>query len=161
MSAELIIKKWLNEINRDLVINYDRLGLRASGRWADSLEVFYNQNQGNIRAGILGESYTEQLENGRRPNKKSSDEEIRRWVGWAGNTIIKKWVDDKGLDLNPFAVAYKIAREGWRVPNTNNTGGLVSDVATDRRINDLREKITLFYVDGISSDIRKLFNNGN
>ena len=157
MSAQLIINNWLKETQTDLIRNYDKLGLRASGKWADSLEIFYNQNQGNIKAGILGESYTEQLENGRRPNQKSSEEDIRKWVGWAGNTIIKKWVEDKGLNINPFAVAYKIAREGWKVPNKHNKGGLVTDVVTDKRIEELNQKLALFYVGEIRSDIIKAF----
>lgn len=157
MSAQLIINKWLQDTQKELVRNYDRLGLRASGKWADSLESFYSQQKGNIKAGILGESYTEQLENGRRPNQKSSEEEIRKWVGWAGNTIIKDWVEDKGLDLNPFAVAYKIAREGWNVPNKHNKGGLVTDVVTDERIDELNNKLALFYIGEIRSDIKKTF----
>ena len=83
MSADLIINKWLVGVKVDLIKNYDRLGLRASGDWAESLEIFQNRNQGNIKAGITGNDYTQQLENGRRPNKNSSEEDIKKWVGWA------------------------------------------------------------------------------
>ena len=161
MSAQVIINKWLNDTKKDLIANYDRLGLRASGDWANSLETFQSYKNGFIQAGILGNDYTDQLENGRRPNKNSSEEEIRKWVGWAGNTFIKEWIDNKGLDLNPFAVSYKIAREGWKVPNKYNAGGLVSDVVTDQRIDSLSKELILHFVGEIRSDVLKKFKDGN
>ena len=158
MSAQSIINTWLVDRQRELIENYDALGLRASGNWAEQLEV-KPANQGpDIKAGILGADYTQQLENGRRPNQNSSEEEIKKWVGWAGNTIIKDWVNDKGLDLNPFAVAYKIAREGWQVPNKFNAGGLVSDVITDNKLNELNRDLSIFYTAQIKSQIIKKFN---
>jgi hypothetical protein len=39
-------------------------------------------------------------------------------------------VADKGLNINPFAVAHKIANEGIKVPNQNNSGRLLSDTFT-------------------------------
>jgi hypothetical protein len=142
-----IINTWMDGVQTNLVANYERLGLRASGRWANSLEQFSEQKGGAIRFGIKGESYTEQLQRGRRPNQKQDKESIRKWVGWAGSTFIKKWVEDKGLNISPYAVAHKIASEGWKVPNKHNAGGLVTDVVTDARILELNKLIGLFYVE--------------
>lgn len=157
MSAQSIINNWLVDRHRELIENYDTLGLSASGNWAEQLEVKQASQSNDIKAGILGTDYTEQLENGRRPNQNSSEEQIKAWVGWAGNTIIAKWVKDKGLDLNPFAVAYKIAREGWQVPNKFNAGGLVEDVITDSKLNELNRNLSIFYTAEIKSQIIKKF----
>jgi hypothetical protein len=157
MSAQSIVNSWLADRQKELIQNYDALGLRASGNWANQLEVKPATTGPDIKAGILGADYTEQLENGRRPNQNSSEEAIKAWVGWAGNTIIKQWVEDKGLDISPFAVAYKIAREGWKVPNKFNAGGLVSDVITDQKLNELNRELSIFYVAEIKSAIIKKF----
>ena len=150
---ETIINTWLDGVEVDLVDNYNRLGLRASGRWANSLEQFNEGTGGQYRIGIKGEQYTNQLENGRRPNSRQDKDSIRRWVGWAGSTFIKKWVDDKGLNISPYAVAYKIAQEGWKVPNKHNAGGLVSDVVTSKRIEELNKSMSIFFVDTFKSNV--------
>lgn len=155
MTAEQIINEWNSETKGDLIKNYDRLGLRASGNWAESLEEFNNKSQSGFVFGILGEEYTGAIENGRRPNSNQDPDALKKWVGWAGNTIIKQWVEDKGLSISPFAVAWKIAREGWSVPNRFNAGGLVSDVVTDERIAELNKKLSLFFVGEIKSSIIK------
>ena len=158
MSAQSIINIWLADRKKELIQNYDALGLRASGNWAEKLEVIPATGTTDIKAGILGADYTQQIENGRRPNQNSSEETIKKWVGWAGNTFIKDWVNSKGLDISPFAVAYKIAREGWQVPNKFNAGGLVSNVITDQKLNELNRDLSIFYTAEIKSEIIKKFN---
>jgi hypothetical protein len=150
---EQVVNKWLDSVEGDLVKNYDKLGLRASGKWAKSLEQFSTIENDKIKVGILGENYTEQIENGRLPNKNQSEKAIRAWVGWAGSTFLKQWVKDKKLDLSPYAVAYKIATKGWKVPNRFNAGGLVSSVVTKERIAELNRSLILFQIEGFKSDI--------
>ena len=149
------IKDWLNESKVYLIANYDRLGLRASGRWAQELETIYKQTSKGYNLQILGEQYTGVLETGRKPN--TDQDNIRAWVGWAGSTFLKKWVQNKGLLINPYAVAYKIAREGIEVPNQHNAGGLVSDVMTTERINKLLNDIGGVLANELKSDIIKQF----
>jgi hypothetical protein len=140
---EQIIDNWLTDIETDLIANYDRLGLRASGDWANSLEKFQKKEGKYLKVGILGNDYTIYLEDGRRPNKNQSDDKLKAWVGWAGSTFLKEWVDNKNIDASPYAIAWKIAREGWTVPNKNNKGGLVSDVVNVESIRDLSREISL------------------
>lgn len=153
--VEEIVNKWLSDIEKDLVANYDKLGLRASGDWAKSLEPFTEINPGKIKLGILGNNYTRWVENGREPNKDQSEKGLKAWVGWAGSTFLKKWVEDKQININPFAVAWKIAREGWEVPNPNNAGGLVSDVVTRERMRELNKSLMLSVIENFKSEIIK------
>ena len=148
-----IIQQWLNDIQKDLIQNYDKLGLRASGNWVNSLDQFIETTNEGFKIGIEGERYTGALENGRKPNSNQSPEALKAWVGWAGSTILAQWVEDKGIDINPFAVAWKIARDGWIVPNSNNAGGLVSDVVTTERVSELNRKLVLNRVDSLKSDL--------
>ena len=90
MTNEEIINNWLEDSRTDLVENYKRLGLKASGKWSESLESFTEQNGKQKTIGISGQHYTYYLENGRSPNKKQSKEDIKKWVGWAGYTFLKK-----------------------------------------------------------------------
>ena len=155
------IKDWLNDVKKDLIVNYDRIGLRASGNWVNELEDRITETSKGYNATLLGARYTGVLETGRKPNTKQDKDSLRAWVGWAGSTILKDWVQRKGTSVNPFAAAYKIAREGIKVPNQYNTGGLVSDVITDSRIQKLTEGVSNVLIGEIKSDVIKQFKNGN
>lgn len=161
MTTKEIVDTWLSEVKKDLIDNYHRLGLRASGNWERQLETISKVEKVDIKAIVKGEQYTGAIEFGRRKNRNQSVEAIRAWVGWAGSTFIKQWIKDKGLNLNPFAVSYKIAREGWKVPNAFNAGGLVSDVFTDEKIDILMRKLSLFFIDEIKTDLVNTLKFGN
>jgi len=163
MTTTEIISNWLAETRTALQKNYFEMGLDASGQWAKSLQEFQSQDKSLIKLGITGEKYTGALEYGRRPNANQSDEAIKNWVGWAGSTFLKQWTKDKGITEGvSYAIAYKIAREGWQVPNTHNRGGLVSNVMTKERYYDLMKPLTLHYIEEIKTDmINTLAANGN
>jgi hypothetical protein len=150
-----IIKAWLKDTEKALIRNYRRLGLRASGRWEKELETKQTNQGAKYTAAIEGMNYTQWIENGRGPNSDQSEEGLRSWVGWAGSTFLAKWVQEKGINANPFAVAWKIAREGWTVPNKHNKGGLVSDVVTKDRIQKLLDNFQDSYVYDLRSTIIK------
>ena len=143
-------KEWATEKENDFIKNYERLGLRASGEWERSLSNETTETESNIKIEFFGANYTYQLENGRLPNKNQDPQALKFWVGWAGSTFLKQWVADKGLSISPFAVAWKIAREGVKVPNPNNAGGLISDVITNESISLLLDSMT----DGILKDVK-------
>jgi hypothetical protein len=162
MTTKEIVDNWLHETEIDLISNYERLGLKASGLWANSLEPFNTNTPTKINAGIKGQKYTGAIEYGRKPNTNQSPESIRKWVGWAGSTIIKKWCQDKGIPkAASYAIAYKIALQGWKVPNQYNAGGIVSDVMTKDRYSDLIKKLSLYYINEIKTDLIDTLKNGN
>lgn len=84
------------------------LGMNASGQWIDSLEARVNNGVGEI----WGMDYTYYLSNGRSPNEDQSPEAINHFVKWAGYYIFKPWAESKGISINPYLVARKIATEG-------------------------------------------------
>lgn len=155
MTVQEKINGWLNESKKDLINNYNRLGLRASGQWEQDLETQSEINSNGYVVRILGSKYTGVLESGRKPNKNQSN--IKAWVGWAGSTFLKDWVQRKGINASPYAVAWKIAREGISVPNQYNAGGLVSDVMTRARIDKLIKDIGFVILGDLQSDVIKQF----
>ena len=157
MTIMEIANKWSKDTINDLNANYNRLGLQASGNWGKELEDRNTVTESRIRIQILGSSYTGALVSGRSPNRNQSDDSIRAFVGWAGSTWLNDWVEQKGISASPYAIAYKIAREGIKVPNANNPGTLISDVITEDRIDLLLKSIGQVVTVNLRSDIKKLF----
>ena len=134
---------------------YNTLGLPASRRFEKELEPTAEDGPFRKHAIVYGSAYSGALISGRTKNTNQTPEGIRAFVGWAGNTWAKQWVEDKGLDISPFAVAYKIARQGIRVPNENNDGRLISEVITAQSIVGLLEKMGAYIITDIKTDIQK------
>lgn len=157
MTITEVVNNWSSDTIKALNENYIRLGLYASGNWGQELEDRNTITDSRIRIQILGSKYTGALVSGRSPNRNQSDDSIKAFVGWAGSTWLKDWVEQKGINASPYAIAYKIAREGIEVPNVNNPGTLISDVITEERIGDLMKSITDVVRVKVQSDIKKLF----
>src|SRR5690606_24255680 len=91
-------------INLFLIPKFRELGMPASGEWEQNVQARSNE--------IWGRDYTEYLVQGRPPNEARGHEALAKWAVWAGNTFIKDWAIAKGVNIDPIAIAYKIAREG-------------------------------------------------
>jgi len=140
------IEQFIEGTNKALIANYNRLGLRASGQWAKELSGKFTETQTGYKITFEGSKYTQQLISGRRQNQDQSPAGIKAFVGWAGSTFLKDWVERK----------YKIAREGINVPNGNNPGTLLSDVFGDGRVDKLLNDITGAIVTEVRTDITKI-----
>ena len=155
MTVQQKIDAWLNESKLALIQSYDSKGIRASGNWANELEGKSEIGLSSYNVKILGAKYTGVLTDGRKPNENQSN--LKVWVGWAGSTFLKDWVQRKGINASPFAVAWKIGREGIKVPNQFNPGGLIDDVMTRQRINKLIDQIGFVILGDLKSDVIKQF----
>lgn len=150
-SIKSILNRWALASEVKLIKNYEAKNLKASGHFAESLRSEITENS----VTIYGAKQVEMMVAGRKANTKQDDESLRKWVGWAGSTFLKDWVKDKGLSLSSYAVAWKIAREGVKVPNTHNDGRLLKDTFTPENISSLTKEIGRFYAVEISSSIQK------
>lgn len=137
----------------DLIAEYDRLGLRASGQWARSLR----KEVSNTRLAIFGLNYTQQMQNGRAPTSGGGDGSVR--------AKILEWVRIKGiqptdpkttLEQLAFLITRKIHREGIKVPNQYNAGGVVSNVITEERIKRIVDKIRFAEAEAVTTEIRNV-----
>lgn len=144
-----IINTWLAEAKNELIANYVKTGVIASGQYGKELETKSEQTSTGYRATILGSFHSQFMESGRGPNKNQEPESIRKFVGFAGSTFIDKWVKDKGLNINPFAVAYKIARVGYK-----GHEGIITDVINEERINSLLIMINNAFISNIKTDLQ-------
>jgi hypothetical protein len=138
---------------KDLVANsYRDKGLKASGKFEQDLEVVIEEQTGVIKARLLGSSHSYYMQYGRRPNAEQTAKQARS-LGY----ILEQWVKDKGISVNPYAAAWKIVREGIKVPNTHNSGGVISDVVNDKWIEGISNKLIARQTELINSDILKIW----
>lgn len=129
-SSNQLLAAEFEALKNELIAKYDELGMRASGRWAESLSVSVSQNG----AEILQEAYGEQLENGRKPGKQPPSEAIEQWIKDKG--IATRLENGMTISSLAFLIARKIGREGW---NRQQHGGteLISSVVTPERIQQI------------------------
>lgn len=141
-----------NETIRDLIKNYDRLGLRASGGYEKGLRPEIVKIADGWQFIIWGLAYGEFMENGRGPSRSGT-----RRRGQPGELIkaIKKWVEDKGIDISPYAITAKIHRDGIKVPNRFNKGGVISGVINKKYLDGFYNEFGKIRIDNIYSEILK------
>jgi hypothetical protein len=130
--------------------SYNDKGLKASGKFERSLEVVAQQNENMIKSKILGAYHTYFMESGRQPNKEKTIQQARGL-----GKILEQWVKDKGISVNPYAAAWKIVREGIKVPNPHNPGGVISDVVNDSWLDNIASKLREQIIEQIQSDVLK------
>ena len=130
-----ILRVWLEEQKTGIIANYNAKGRRASGRFERETYVQMEANKG----AIMAPRYAGIMLFGRRPNFDQDPKAVKSWVGWAGSTFLKDWVQNKGLSISPFAVAYKIARKGIAEPTPPN--GLVTEVVNADAIRELGNRL--------------------
>jgi hypothetical protein len=143
MEIAEVLQAELNILKDELIAEYDALGMRASGQWADSLEVQTSEMRGTL----LGLDYTRQLQFGRDAGR------------FPPINLIEKWIEDKGINYTgitlsslAFLIARKISREGW---DRNGFGGvdLIGRIVTPERIQRIIDKVGEVYLSGFVNEV--------
>ncbi len=109
ISDAQIQKVMYGVINDYLIPDFLNSGHNASSEFVRSVSGDGYQNKGYIN----GNDYIYFVINGRKPNKDQSPEALNHFMKWAGHYIFKKWVDEKGIKANPYAVAYHVGKYGY------------------------------------------------
>lgn len=151
--TKVVLDKWGQKIVDDLRISIKNKGLTASGKSARSLSYAST----DTRLQVFGEDYLEQLQIGRRPTQQN----LRgRLYG-----VIMQWIKDKGIHRQgisdkslAYLIARKIDREGIKVPNRYNKGGVLSDVINPELFKQIEEDLGIFFINKTRSDIMNLLN---
>ena len=123
MSREEIYTKYLERFKKDLIANYDKLGLRASGKFAEGLEY---EIKGD-KLTMYGAKHSIFMEYGRGPGGFPPLKAIEEWIE-VKRGLPPIFVEKKKQFA--FLIARKIAKEGIKVPNEHNAGKVISDVVT-------------------------------
>lgn len=149
--ATTILTEEFNLLKAELIKKYDEKGMRASGNWADSLEVNVT---GGLVATLIGEKYSEQLEYGRKSGKQPPSQVIEQWIRDKG--IMQKITGKISISSLAFLIARKIGREGWR---REGYGGveLISEVVTPERIQQIIDRVSDSYIPAFEKEIKLMF----
>lgn len=123
MDSEVV--KIVQGVRDEIVANYYRMKLNASGEFAEKTQVV--EDGGGVK--IVAPSYIYQMEDGRKPGTMPPV------------SVIKKWIRDKnanaGTDIPEeaaWAIAYAIKKDGIKVPNDYNAGGVASSILNPEMI---------------------------
>lgn len=145
-----ILKEEFELIKQELIKRYDEKGMRASGEWANSLEV----QASGLSVKLLGLSYSEQLEYGRKAGKQPPREAIEQWIRDKG--IASRLEGKITVSSLAYLIARKIAREGWR---REEYGGveLISEVVTPERIQKIIDRIEATYIPLFANEIKLMY----
>jgi hypothetical protein len=151
-----LIESEFDQTTMDLVKQHRDLGLRASGAYERSLESRVTEQGENIHAVIMGAEHVIYMEEGRRPNKRQD----RGMIAFIYIKLLD-WMKVKGVtDINPWMAARKIVREGIKVPNKYNKGGVISGVINEKWMDELNDKIFAIqnesFMDTITSDLQSI-----
>tara|TARA_R110002049_G_scaffold309180_1_gene518138 strand:- start:26746 stop:27207 length:462 start_codon:yes stop_codon:yes gene_type:complete len=137
--ARSIVLLEFEKMKQDLISKHIELGMKASGKWIDSLEV----TEEEMKVKLLGENYTDQLVYGR---KNGTMPPV---------SAIEEWIRNKGITTNipirslAWAIAINIKKNGTKYYQQGGTD-LVSSVITPQRINKIinlvGEELTLLII---------------
>lgn len=129
----------------DFIKKYNELGMRATGEWADSLEI----NVSGFTFQILGKDYTQYLTNGRGSGNKPPIDNLKRWV-----TAKFGYTDDRQVTGAAFAIANKIANEGttWYKQGGSD---LIDGVLTQQREQQIINNVGQEILTSISEDVQR------
>ena len=147
---EIAVKEF-ELIKNDLILLYEAKGMRASGAFADSLEVVSKKNV----IQLYGLDYAEQLQFGREAGSYPNIEAIKKWIIDKG--VFAEALQKMKISSLAFLIARKIALFGWK---RERYGGvdLISEVITPERINDIINKIGVSETVKLTSEIYDYYN---
>lgn len=148
-SALQILEREFEAISKDLVERYDALGMRSSGKWANSLEIEVSGNEKRLNAKITGLNYTEQLGFGRKPGKFPPIDAIKQWILDKPITFIESEISISSL---AYLIARKIASEGTNYYQQGGTD-LIQSVITPKRIQSILNATGNSYIQPIVSGL--------
>jgi hypothetical protein len=133
MSSQILSREF-EALKTDLIQAYDAKGMRASGKFAETLEVKVT----GLTAQLWGEDYAQQLETGRKSGKFPPMDAIKKWIQDKG--IANRIQGEISISSLAFLIARKIAREGWK---REQFGGveLISQVVTDQRMQKIIDEV--------------------
>ena len=145
-----ILSREFNSIKKDLISKHVELGMKASGKWVESLEVVV----GDHGAKILGEEYTKQLVSGRKGGTFPPVEAIKQWIHDKG--IVNKIKGNISVSSLAFLIARKIAKNGTKYHQQGGTD-LIDSVVTDERIQKVINTIGIHAAVSLSSKLENEF----
>jgi len=151
-----VLSKEFEKLKSDLIVAYDAKGMRASGKFADSLGVMIFNDESSYKAQLWGEDYAQQLETGRQGGTYPPIEMIKKWITDKG--VFTQALQNIKLSSLAFLIARKIYRNGWK-RQVHGGVDLISQVITPERLQNIIDEVGAVEAMRISSEIEFLIND--
>ncbi|MBW4889857.1 hypothetical protein KXQ82_09025 [Mucilaginibacter sp. HMF5004] len=138
------LQDYFNAIRQQIIDSAIQKGMSATGKTLASLEVIPTENGYELQAN----SNIYFMEHGRGPTHSGAT---------GGNPdlaeIIEDWLQAKGLNINPYAVANTIHKHGTRLYRAGGNSGVLSVPLNLDTLDDVFDKIASQYADQASAEI--------
>lgn len=156
MTIAETVHLWLNSSKAQIISNYDRDNMRASGSFAKSLRVEVSEQSGNIKGTLCGAHHSLFIDDGRKPTSGGGNGQLK--------VAIKQWIDDKNItprdniskDSLAFLIARKVHKEGWS-PKNRYPNGVISSVINNKAIEELIRSLGAKVKSQVHNDIWQSF----
>jgi hypothetical protein len=120
-SRNQIYAKYMNILKGMFKASYESKGIKASGKWGESLATFINGDSVGVTAEF---NSSIMIEKGRKAGSYSNINALKEWIR------VKEGLPQAFKD-NPDKFAFIIARkhflEGVKIPNKHNKGNVLSE----------------------------------
>jgi len=124
-----ILKRYGDETVQIIRDNLSRTGTNATGQTSDTLETVMIADN-HVR--VTGRAYIFSVETGRRPG------------GMPPVDKIDEWIKAKGVDLNAWAIAKTMAKEGSKLFRDGGRKDIITPALSDERLEKLTKEIADF-----------------
>lgn len=126
------VTELVKQIRDEIVANYYAMKLNASGEFDHETQV----EEYPLGVKIVSPAHIYQMEEGRQAGTMPPVSAIRQWI--------KDKNANAGTDIPEeaaFAIAYVIKRDGIKVPNRHNDGGVASRILNPEMVNRIAVEI--------------------
>ncbi len=138
------LQDYFNTVRQQIIDTATQKGMSASGKTLASLEVVPTSNGYELQAN----SNIYFMENGRGPTHPGATQGNPNLV-----EIIEDWIQAKGLDINPYAVANTIHKKGTKLFRAGGNSGILSAPLRLDALDNVFNDITKQWMDNAASQI--------
>lgn len=145
-TTNVILREELEDLKQRIIANHRAAGQVASGRTIASMQVNIDGDTGEL----VGRPYFGALETGSRPWRNAAN---MRHVPPPFNAVIAQWIKDKGLNLNSWAVSYKIIHQGTRLHRLGGRDDIYSN-EIPKTVETIGQRLLVIYDKMITQSIQ-------
>lgn len=142
----IILREELEALRDRIIANHRQAGQVASGKTIASMQVNIDGDTGEL----VGRPYFGTLETGAKPWRNAAS---MKKVPASFNAIIEQWIKDKGLNLNSWAVSYKIIHEGTKLYRQGGRSDIYSN-EIPKTIDNIGQRLLVIYDQMITQSIQ-------
>lgn len=143
-TPNIVLREELENLKQRIIANHRAAGQVASGKTIKSMQVIVDGDTGEL----IGRKQFWNLETGTPPWRNPTNR-----VPYSFHAVIDQWIKDKGLNLNAWAVAYKIIHEGTKLHRQGGRSDIYSN-EIPKTVDDIGKRLLVIYEQQITDMIQ-------